>query len=755
MTSNWDSDDEAAVPEAPQREVHLAEYWALLLKHWKLIMACGVVAVGASFVKSLTTKPAYRAIAVLNIEKERGNPMDLESLDQPYAGYDPTFIPTQMRLIESREIAEAVVRKLRLLEDPAVTPKRSGAVRQASGPSASPTQDAVARAAVTIQNAIDVKPVKGTSLIELSCVAPSSKLAAEIVNAVAESYIEWNLDAKFRLVGQASQFLDSQIEQLKSELDSRQDQLLAYGRRKDIISVDPRTNVTLQKLETLNKDYADAVGDRVTKEARYNEVKDSSAESVAEGASGGLVTQLRNDQAKLERDYAEKLNLFKPEWPAMLQLKAQIDQGRLRLATATGEVANRAREAARSEYQTALRRESSLRGVLESQKSEAMVLSSNAVEYNNLNVEIDTKRTLLDNLLKRKAETEVMSRLRGERVSNVRVVERALPPTGRFSPSYRRNAMTGAFIGGFVGVALTFLLGFLDRSLKTSEQVEDYLKLPTLGVIPAVGAAAHRPSRVRALAFGDKASEQEDKAGIELLPHEQPRSTAAEAYRLFRAGLLLSSAGGVKSIVVTSAVPEEGKTATACNLAIVLGQLGKRVLLVDGDLHKPRVHQVFGLPNKVGLVSILAERVESAQVITKTQAPGVFVVPAGPSSPNPSGLLSSEWMRKFMELAEMNFDFVVIDAPPVLAVADPLVIGSLCDGAVICIRAGKTPRERVARARDLLMRSHVRILGVVINGLSRDATAYGQSYSYHYYRVDSRDSVEGGESRGIPKARTV
>ena len=204
-------------------------------------------------------------------------------------------------------------------------------------------------------------------------------------------------------------------------------------------------------------------------------------------------------------------------------------------------------------------------------------------------------------------------------------------------------------------------------------------------------------------------------------------------------------------MAVTSVVPQEGKSATAVNLAIVLAQLGRRVLLVDADLHRSRIHQVMGIPNNAGLVSILAEGVEPSRVIVKSSIPGVFVVPAGPETPNPSGLLSSDDMRKFLELAATNFDHVVVDTPPVLATADVLVFGQHTDGVVLCVRAGQTPRDQVRRVRDKLLRGGVLILGVLLSGLELDSDYYG-GYEYRY--LNYGETVKAGR-RSDPKERAL
>jgi succinoglycan biosynthesis transport protein ExoP len=730
-------DNTESLAGGPQPEVHFAEYWAVVVKRRRLIGICVALALVIGAAVSILSRPTYRATTVLDIEKDKASPVDISSSPQA-ASYDPEFLPTQTRLMRSREVAERAVRRLNLAENADFNPPKKGIFSFASGGDgeAAP-KDAIARTASNVQAGIDIVSVRGTNLVELSYIANSPKVAADVANAIADAYVDWNLEAKYQVVGQASQFLTAQIEQLKTEIDAKEQQLQQYGRLKDIVSVDPQSNGTLQNLETLNKDYTGAVTDRVAKEARYHEVSTARPDAIADTLSNGLVSQLRNEQAKMEREYAEKLNLYKPEWPAMQQLKAQIDKGKQHLDSVIQETVSKAREVARSDYLTAMRREETLKSVLQGQKNEAMALNTNAVEYNNLKVEVETKRALYDTLLKRNAETQVTSRLRGERLSNVRVVDRALTPRVRYRPSYRNNALLSLFFGAAIGILFAFFLEYLDRSLRSPEQIERLLQLPALGVIPAVGSAGTRYGygygygRSAGARKTKKANGNNEKVAIELLPHHQPRSTVSEAYRAFRTALLLSRAGGVKTIAIASSLPAEGKTSTALNLAVVLAQLGKRVLLIDADLHKPRLHEIFRVSNRVGLVSILAESVTPTDVITQTSIPNVFLIPSGPSSPNPSGLLSSPAMGKLLDFTAMNFDFVILDTPPVSPVADAILLGHEVDGVVLTVRGGRTSREHVMRVRDKLLRSKVRILGVLINNLEEEAPIYGRYYDYY------------------------
>ncbi len=735
--------------------IDLRRYLELFLRQWKLVAMTAALVVGAAAVKTYLTPPVYRAAAIISIEREKLALEELGVGDGMFTMRDPDFIPTQIRMIQGREVIEAVVEA------------RSDDPTAGKGKDAEEAREArVSQGVRAIAAQLEVTAVPGTSLIEVAYRSGSPKDAAEMANAVVDAFVTWSRRSRLEQASQVSKFLASQVEQLKKDVQEKERKLAAFGRSRDIVSMDPGTNVSMQKLETFNRDYASAVAERVNKETRYQQLLALSPETIAD--QDPAVIAARAEKQKLEREYAEKLSVWKPDFPAMKQLKERILKSQTYIESASREAATRERERARVEVESARKREEVIRGVLRSQTSETLGQNLNAVEFSNLRVESAASRTLLETMLKKQAETEVAARMSGMRQPTARIVERATRPEYRFYPSYRQNLQKALVLGLFLGAAFVLLVDFLDRSVRTQDQVEKFLQLPALGVIPAVGSgpgrgygygyaygrkrkAAAAPASGKSNAGGGLPAGEET---IELIPHTNPRSVITEAYRAFRALLLLSRAGGVKSLVVTSAVPGEGKSTTALNLAITLAQLGRRVILLDADLHKPRLHTILGISNRKGLVSVLAEGVKLEEILQKTIVPNLFFVPAGPMSPNPSGLLASDAMGSMMAEILATFDYVVFDSPPVQPVADALLLGAVTDGVVLTVLGGKTSREVVAKAKTKLQRANVRILGVLINNLrvgSGSFAGYGgyakNEYGYGY-GTRSEDEVERPDEAG-------
>jgi polysaccharide biosynthesis transport protein len=766
LTSQPPPTPEGSAPPEAEFEFNLAEYLGMARRHWKLMVVVCLLTLAGALAHYFMTPRAYLASATLQIERRSLTP--LVSPQNPYFEnyWNMEFYPTQYELLKSRELAERVVKHLDLMSDPAFNPAAAAEAGRAGKATATADDDdaTLGRLAEQLRGGLNVEPVRTTQLVVISFQSSSAEFAAKAVNGFAEAFIDMGVESRFATAGKVSSFLTSQIQTLKREIDDKEAKLQAFGRRSDIVTLDPASNVTLQRLQALNGNYIEAKKTRIEKEAEYHELLASPKETVADTLSGGMVGDMRTEQMRLEREYDTKLKTYKPDWPAMVDLRSQIDKGRQHLAGVVEEMVDKAQKTSYAAFQTALRQEEALQAELNKLKSEAMDQSSEAVEYNNLQTEVKTRRELLNDLLRRQSESEVTARLQDTRDSNVHIVDHALVPGIPFQPSMRKDVTSGLMVGVLFSIVLTLLVEFMDRTIKAPEEVERRLGLPTLAVIPDIAdtsrsygylyrygygygygeprAGRPRPARAgKGKRKSGPAAVVEGKGGdddvqIELVPHERPRTPISEAYRSLRTALLLSSADELKVIAVTSAEAGEGKTATAANLAVVLAQLGRQVLIVDGDLRKPRLHQVFRTTNRAGLVTQLTGAAEGEPPFLRTEIPNLSFTPSGPIPPNPSELLSSERMREWLQAARQRFDTVILDTPPVLAVTDSTILGVLADGVVLTLRTGKVTREDARACRDRLRYAGVRVLGVVLNryratqGLGRRSRYYAAYGSY-------------------------
>jgi succinoglycan biosynthesis transport protein ExoP len=728
----------------PESDFNIADYVAMVQRHWKLVIAACVATVSAGAIHYFITPKAYMATASIQIERRSLAPTLTSQAPWLESYFDAEYYPTQYRLLESRGLAERVVRRLDLGADTSFNPGHA-----ANRPTtAEDDQAAVGALADRLRGGLSVEPERNTQLVDLTYRSNSPAFAARAANGFADAFIDMGIEYRFASAGKTSTFLGSQIDALKKEIDDREAKLQAFSRRTDIVTMEPGSNVAMQRLAALNSSYIQAKNQRIDKEASYRQLLASPKESAADTLQPGVVGSMRQELLKLEQDYDSKLKTYKPEWPAMVQLKGQIDKAKQHLGDVVNEMYENARKAAATAFETAQRQELALEDEIRKGRSVALDQNSKAAEYNNIQEELKTKRDLLDELMKKQAENEVQARLQDTRDTNVHVVDRATIPGGPFYPSLRKDVTYGMLFGLLLGVGAALLIEFLDRTIKGADEVNRRLGLPTLAVIQDITDAGRTYGYGRRYGYGYGYGEKSVKAvgdqggrggsapprQIELVPHEMPRTQISEAYRSLRTALLLSSAQQIKIVAITSSVAGEGKTATATNLAIVLAQLGRPVLIVDADLRKPRLHQVFRISNQTGIVSHLTATAESDRIIHPTMVPNLWVTPSGPIAPNPSELLSSDRFAEWLNMAKLRFEYVVIDTPPTLAVTDSTVVGTLADGIIITLRSGKVTREEAKLCRDRLRQAEVHILGAVLNRYRVGHSGQGRRYmSYESY----------------------
>jgi len=610
-----------------------------------------------------------------------------------------------------------------------------------------------------------VKPVRLTRLVEVSFNAQDPKLAADCVNDLAMAFIDLNINMKYAATEQATTFLSEQIKGLQSEIEQKGKQLQGFEAEANIIALSDNETTVIDRLGQLNNALTEAQIERSQKEAAWNGLKNVGPDYVPEAINNPLIQRLREEYVRLKRETQKMEERFQPDYPELQRSQVELESARKSLADETQNLV----KGAYLEYQTALNKERSLEAEFNGQKNAAFQMNSSAVLYNGLKVEIQNKKTLLDSLLRRESETGVEARLKGLRTSNIRIVDRAREPVRPSSPNKKRNLILALILGLGGGVGLAFLFDFLDNSVKTSEDVERYGGLPTLGVVPkfslegankayyygrslkgkkepprlSVGAGAGAEAAAAegaegaggGVASGPFVAEVEKSARpgtIELVPYFFPNSRLAESYRSIRTALLLSSADKpVKTIAVTSAMPGEGKTVSVANLAVTLSQSGKTVLVVDADLRRPRQHRLFKVKNTYGLTTYLTDSVPVKDVVKSTEIPNLFLVNAGPVPPNPAELLGSDKMTRFIKMISEESDFVLFDLPPMLEISDALVLGAKVDGMVLVVQGDKTSREALKKAREKLDMLKVRTIGVIINNVT--VPHHGAYYYKDYY----------------------
>ena len=738
------------LPREEEADFDLAEYLGWVRRWWRLVAATCLVAMAAGTIHYLVTPKTYRSTATIQIERHTlAKPLGSQA-PWPEDFLDAEYYPTAYKQLGSRGLAERVVKRLGLPEDPAFNPTGAGeAARSAAGAVHATTfddEDVLGALADRLRQRLTVDPVPRTQMVEISYQASSPAFAKRVANGFADAFIDMGIESRFASAGKTSTFLASRVEALEQEIADKEGKLQALSRRTNTVAMDARdasANPALLRLQALNAAETDATNTRLEKEAAYKGLLTAPPESIADTLQPGLISTMRGEELELEREYEAKLKVYKPEWPAVAELEGEIERSKQGLAAAVKEAVATTRRSAYAAYATALGQERQLAAEIDKLKSQVMDQSSLGAQFRILGEEITTRRELLDKLLRTQSETGVEAHLQDTRDSNVHILDRALTPTRPFRPSLPKDLSYGLLLGLVLGVVAAMVAEVLDRAVKTPEQVERQLGIPTLAVIRDVeeSGAAYGPS-LAGLA-------RKAPARIELIPYEHPRAQVSEAYRSLRTALLLSSARRLQAVAVTSAAMGEGKTATAANLAIVLAQLGRPVLIVDADLRKPSLHRVFGASNQVGLVSHLTGTAAPGEIVHATGIPNLWIAPAGPLAPAPSELLSSDGMHAWLRAACTRFEYVVIDTPPMLAVTDALVVGVLADGVVLTLHSGKVTRDEARLCRDRLRQAEVRLLGAVLNRCRGKHTGRAQRYrSYETYveshLADPTDPVAAG-----------
>jgi len=723
------------------RDPHLLDYLMILRKHQWLIISFLLALVTLVAIGTFRMQPIYDATTRIEIDRESTNFLPFAG-NGPYDVYQDLedYIETQSKILVSETLALQTVKSLNLDEDPRFgghpkDPGTLGVVPPKDGVQSRPP------ALGAFLGGLAVKRVPNSRLLDVTFSTTDPKLAAMIVNAHVNNFIEQNFRSRYEATTQASNWLANQLDELKAKVEASEDARIQYERRNQIWTIDEKQDVTTQKLADLNRELTAAQADRINKQAVYQLAEAGNYDAIPTVRESPVIQESLKRQGELSDQFTEALNQYGPKFPKVVRLEAQLKEIDGLIANEKKNIGNQID----AEYRGSRQREVLLQQALEQQKNEAASMADKMVQYNILKRDAEANKQLYDGLLQKLKEAGITAGLRS---SNIRVVDPALMPEAPSRPNKSRNMFLAILVGLFGGIGLALLREYLDNTVKNPDDVETLSRLPSLAVVPAfTNSDGHPRSRLRKFLRGSSNGFQERVA---LLSHSQPQSQISEAFRALRTSLLLSQADHPPQVIlVTSALPHEGKTTAAVNIGVTLAQLGDSTLLIDGDLRKPGVSRALDMVDgkHPGLSSYLAG-VTSLDLVTVPHPAisNLHAIPTGPIPPNSADLLSSHRLTEMICELRKRYKFIVIDSPPIMAATDAVILSALVDGVLLVVRSGQTPKEAFTRTRDLLTSVKSHVLGVVLNAVDSSSPDYYYSYRYYPYAYSAYRNDDGENS---------
>jgi len=727
--------------------IDLLDYWRVIVKRRWIIMVVMLSVTALTAIGTWGASPIYRATTKIQIDPDLMNILPFKEAmgSGSYYAESQEYLQTQFKVLASNTLADRVIRALHLESNAfflpeASTEKQGGFMgwmrslilsRKDESAGRDQPKGLYSKYTKAFISSLTIAPIRNSRLVEVSFDSRDPKLSAMVVNTLADQYIDLNFQTKFDATQKASSFLARQSTDLKARLEKSEEGLVRFSREHNIYAIGEKENVILQKLADLNTVLTAAQADRIQKESLWKIVQAAGPGVFPDVLRSLLIKDLETNVANLRVARAKLSASFKPGWPELDQVTEQLAEAQNQLAAERQEAIKNVE----TEYRTAVTREQLLTNALEAQKRVASDLNQNSIQYNILKRQVDTDNQLYDGLLQRMKEAEVSAGLKS---SNIHVVDAADPPRNPYKPNKPLNMGLALATGLILGVGLAFFTEYLDSSLKTPDEIDRYLALPSLGVIPShdsmLGASRRRQLPARG------ARPDGNSSSVELVTHHDTRSLLSEAYRNLRTSVLLSSSNGhpPKLLVVTSSQKGEGKTTTSINIGIALAQAGENVILLDCDMRDPKLHRALKLSPESGMSIYLSGQSELLPLVQKTEVPNLSAVTSGRIPPNPAELIGSQRMKDGLALLAKSYSYIVIDTPPVLSVTDARVLGTMVDGVILVIQGGVTPREAVRLTKRLLQEVHARIIGTLLNDVNIRSSDYSY-YSRYYYHGYGRD----------------
>jgi polysaccharide biosynthesis transport protein len=716
------------------------EYWRILYRRKWLILGILAATVGLGMAYTLMMTPLYSAITRLQIDRSVARVVDTGQTSPSTEADAYDFLKTQFELLQSRALAERVASNLKLADDADFFKQRGGSVFGAAmrllgrSPQAEATGEKAANtnaAAKVVLGNRTVKPVQGARLVDIIYTDPNPVRAQAISIGLGQAYIAANLDKRFEANSYAKTFLEDQIKQLKLRLEEADRNLIEFSEREQMVIVTEKSSIAENNLAAANSALGTLVSERIKNEQLWKQVSSADAISLPQFLTNQVVAGFRDRRNLLVTEYQEKLQTFKPSYPAMMEISQKIKEIDRQLVNEVATIKN----AHKGAFENSVSQEEEMKQRIEMLRTEVLDLQKRSLQYNLLKREVDSNKSLYDGLLTRFKEVDVAG---GLGTNNVFIVDRAELPRSPSSPNFSRAFLFSMILGLGGGIMVAYVLSRLDDTYVSPEEVERTTGLTTLGVIPK--------------------SQEEGGAEREL---SDPQSAMSEAYRSLCTALQFATESGLpKSLSLTSASPAEGKSLTSIAVARHFSMLGLKVLLVDADMRNPSLHKKLDLPNGTGLSNYLTGACRPPEAFQQTGAPNLTFMCAGPLPPNAADLLSGARMASLLSVGLEVFDFIVVDGPPVMEIADAPILASTVAATVFVVGAGQARPAMVRSALRRLQHSRSPVIGAVLTKFNARVAGYGYGYGYggsygYGYSYGKKGTAVSGAQEPAVAAPTV
>lgn len=751
-------DPRTQVPDEDD-SIDLLEYWHTLVKRRWLILAVLLLFVSAAFFATKLQVPEYRATSTIKVELPRATRiLSVADITEGTTWrQQEQFLPTQIQIIKSRALSESLVRREGLADHPQLTgeirqrsvtgeirsllrlmlgflrPDAGAAARDDAVESASERDPAIG-AAARVRAGIEVTPVRNSEVLQLSFISFDPEFAARMANAVVREYTRDSMQRRLQAGIDAREFLEDQLQAMRIEIERADRELTEFARSVGVANLDDNIELARSGLRSLTERLEGVRQDLVELSGWRDLILAGRLDHIDPIANSETIANIRTRLLEASAEYATLSERFLDSYPAVAEVLRRMQLLRSEIEREKRDIAN----SVIGRFETLTTQEDALTKAISDREQLLMTLNERGVQYNILRREFEASRELYDGILERLKEVGVIA---GIQENNVQVIDEARKPGGPFRPNLQKNLAIATMLGLMVGAGLALLLEFLDNTIRRIEDIERMIDRPVLGLVPLFREPTRLPAKT--------GPPQRDLSHICLT---QPKSSVSEAIRSLRTSLMFSSSEGMpRTLLVTSSMQGEGKSTLAANLATVMAQNGSRVLLLDADLRRASLHKSFVLPRSPGLTNCIAQHGEARALegpaIHQTGVPGLSVMTAGHSTPSPAELLSSSRLIRVLDDCRKLFDYVIVDAPPILGLADAVILSRVVDGVVLVASSGVTGKESFRLSVRRLFQVQASVLGVVLNRVDLESRGYSY-YSSYYYHYDSDHQDHGDDAGG-------